>query len=576
MSIWMIESALAVSVIVLVGLVASVALGRQSAALRHWVLAVAVACAWASPAARMVLPSWASVPLWQTTDDTARRAGSPRNRATPPVTVTTEASAVPASFAVAPKPRLSVVSLHRQDVVWAVWIVGTLFSAFTLLIGVTRLRWLASSADTIDSGPWYDVAEDVRADYGLSSPIRLLQSDHPSLLIAWGWRRPTVLLPLPARTWSRDRIEVVLAHELAHLVRLDSLWQLAVAGLCAVYWFNPLLRIASARLRAESEHACDDAVLNRGIEGSAYATHLLVLARTLHRQLGEFALPAMAMARPSHLEGRVRAMLNSDLNRRRVSWKARVGTVVVLMALTLSVAGLRGQSSYYRLSGTVLDPTGRVLPAATLVLTSATTGAKYEVQSDAAGRFEFVGLPQGTYTLKTSLPGFAPLTWENIRVAGDIEQNLQLRVGSLQETITVTGGSVPVAQPDAAAVQRREEARRRSAERVQQALARCAAGAATFPVGGNILPPAKLVDVKPIYPEQVKASGVSGIVTMDAVIGTNGLVRDVQNVSGPHPDLEAAAANAVREWEFSPTLLNCEAIEVNMRVTVNFAASPVR
>jgi TonB family protein len=107
---------------------------------------------------------------------------------------------------------------------------------------------------------------------------------------------------------------------------------------------------------------------------------------------------------------------------------------------------------------------------------------------------------------------------------------------------------------------------------VQQALAQCAAGGAASSVGGNILPPMKLVDVKPIYPDALKASGISGIVTLEAVIGTDGLVRDVQAISGPHPDLEAAAATAVREWEFSPTLLNCQAIDVAMRVTVNFAA----
>jgi TonB family protein len=183
-----------------------------------------------------------------------------------------------------------------------------------------------------------------------------------------------------------------------------------------------------------------------------------------------------------------------------------------------------------------------------------------------------VGLPQGAYTLKASLPGFATLTSPDIQVTGDVEQNLQLRVASLQETVTVWSGGVPATQVDAATMQRREESRRRSAERVQKALAQCAAGGAAVSVGGNILAPTKVVDVRPIYPEQLRASGVSGIVTMEVVIGTDGLVRDVQNVNGPHPDLEVAATNAVREWEFSPTLLNCEAIEVNMRVTVNFTA----
>jgi hypothetical protein len=50
------------------------------------------------------------------------------------------------------------------------------------------------------------------------------------------------------------------------------------------------------------------------------------------------------------------------------------------------------------------------------------------------------------------------------------------------------------------------------------------------------------------------------------------VVRDIQNVQGPHPELSAAAEDAVRQWQFSTTLLNCEPIEVRMTVTTNFVA----
>jgi beta-lactamase regulating signal transducer with metallopeptidase domain len=83
----------------------------------------------------------------------------------------------------------------------------------------------------------------------------------------------------------------------------------------AVYWFNPLVWIACTRLRQESEHACDDAVLTSGVDATDYATHLLDLARTLNaaRRLN---VPAPAMARASSLEGRICAMLNDRLDRR--------------------------------------------------------------------------------------------------------------------------------------------------------------------------------------------------------------------------------------------------------------------
>ena len=93
-------------------------------------------------------------------------------------------------------------------------------------------------------------------------------------------------------------------------------------------------------------------------------------------------------------------------------------------------------------------------------------------------------------------------------------------------------------------------------------------------MGGNIMPPRKLLDKRPVYPEHLREAKIDGVVTMDALIGTDGTVRDVKDVKGPHPDLEASAVEAVRQWAFSQTMLNCEPIEVRMRVTTNFKSEP--
>jgi TonB family protein len=266
-------------------------------------------------------------------------------------------------------------------------------------------------------------------------------------------------------------------------------------------------------------------------------------------------------------------MLNTAINRRPISWPARVATIVAWLALTVPVAGLRAQSTFYSFTGTVLDPTNRVLPDTTLVLTNPMRKAKYEVRTDATGRFEFVGLPPGQYTLDAALPGFANLK-EDVGIGGNVERQLRLQVGTLEETITVTDRNVPAPQPDAATAQKHEEARRRFAEFAQSAQAKCAAGVADVLVGGNILPPRKLLDVRPVYPGPLRAANVGGTVTMKALIGTDGMVREVRSVKGPHPDLEAAAVDAVHQWQFSTTLLNCEPIEVDMNVTVNFTPRP--
>ena len=120
---------------------------------------------------------------------------------------------------------------------------------------------------------------------------------------------------------------------------------------------------------------------------------------------------------------------------------------------------------------------------------------------------------------------------------------------------------------------KRLEAHTRFLELEQRGKALCADGAAG-PTGGNILAPRKLIDKRPVYPEHLREAQVGGTVTMEALIGTDGTVREVKDVKGPHPDLEAAAAEAVRQWAFSQTMLNCEPIEVRMNVTTNFKSEP--
>jgi TonB family protein len=80
----------------------------------------------------------------------------------------------------------------------------------------------------------------------------------------------------------------------------------------------------------------------------------------------------------------------------------------------------------------------------------------------------------------------------------------------------------------------------------------------------------KLRDVHPRYRQEWAASMTSGSVLLQATIGADGRVRNVEVISGGNAEMEEEAIAAVGQWEFSPTYLNCQAIEVRMFVTVNF------
>jgi len=93
--------------------------------------------------------------------------------------------------------------------------------------------------------------------------------------------------------------------------------------------------------------------------------------------------------------------------------------------------------------------------------------------------------------------------------------------------------------------------------------------AAPVRVGGNIKPPQKTKHVNPVYPAIAQSARVQGVVIIEATIGQNGKVTDAR-VLRSIPLLDQAAMDAVRQWEFSPTLLNGVPVAVIMTVTVQF------
>ena len=91
-----------------------------------------------------------------------------------------------------------------------------------------------------------------------------------------------------------------------------------------------------------------------------------------------------------------------------------------------------------------------------------------------------------------------------------------------------------------------------------------------YQVGGDIRPPQKIRDVAPRYPAIAQASRVEGIVILEALISEDGSVQNVKVLRGK-PLLDEAAVDAVRQWRFTPPLLNGQPVPVVMTVTVSFS-----
>lgn len=262
----LIESAIKIALLLGLALAASLVLRHRSAAMRHWVLATAIVAALALPALMVFVPSWRLPVRSESRAETApRRSGRVDTQAT---VIGVHTAAVDADV---DTPQSTAIEI--APMVMTVWLSGLAITLAGLLVGLWRLSRISAKARPVDAGPWHLAARRVSEQYGLRTPVRLLQSEEPALLVTWGFFAPTVMLPVDADSWADDRIHVVLAHELAHVRRGD--WAVQIAGelLRATYWFNPLVWLACSRLRQESERACDDAVVNLGVDGRDYAAH---------------------------------------------------------------------------------------------------------------------------------------------------------------------------------------------------------------------------------------------------------------------------------------------------------------
>ena len=523
------------SIMVLIALAASAALRRRSAALRHWVLAAGIVSAAAVAPLGIALPTW-DLPA------APRAVEAPVARITasqPP-----EPDVVPAARTTTPPaapPRLSV-----EAIVNSLWAAGFAVSVFVMLAGLRRLSRLTNAATALDDERWLVLARELSVELDLRRNVTLLQTGLPAMLGTWGWRRPRLLLPAGCEQWSTDRIRVVLGHELAHIRRADWAVQITADLVRAVFWYNPLFWIAGAQLRRSSEEACDNAVLDAGVPAADYATHLLDIARTCRPSPALAAL--VPMARRSTLEWRIAAMLNDTLARTRPTRRTLALVVAVIVGVTLTTASFRAneQVGPLPLTGTVYDVTGAVLPGVALTLDDAAEN-RLTATTDRDGRFSFGSVASGRYVVGSKLPGFMSLAQDvRLESARNWELSLTIPVGTLQETVTVRD------------------------QRPANAPAR--ADRAPVKIGGNIKPPRKLVDVRPVYPQAMRDAGLEGVVSLTALIDVEGRVVSVRVIGSPaHPDLGKAAADAVRQWQFSPTLLNGEAVEVLMNVQVGFS-----
>jgi len=319
------------AVIILAAILAELAWRRTSAANRHAIWMTLLAALLLLPLTAFSNPHWTFI--W-------RRPAEPQTApALPQIDSRLELPALPATAAIAENSAISHFSPPRWMALLArAWICGAaLLLVHRAVVNWKMRRFVRNGLPMSDERLLALAREAAR---GTSAPWELRESPSCPAPLVHGVRKPVILLPPDARNWTDERLSAALLHEFGHVRRGDCLTRLLMDFVCAIYWFNPLAWIASRKMRIAQEQACDDIVLCAGVNATDYASQLVEIVRSFTPA----ARHAMAMAQPSTLETRVRAIVDLDCDRRPLGRAALAGgSLAVVAALAVcGVAQLRG------------------------------------------------------------------------------------------------------------------------------------------------------------------------------------------------------------------------------------------
>ncbi len=523
----------AVSLVLGMALFALRFLRGASASQRHMVLAAALAAALLSPLIRAVSPfEWALFELQSSeipVEASIPLADPDPDRASP-------------TGAVSPMSWL-----------WVAWIGGLSIHLAWLVAGFIRLSMIGRRWEVATSTDVLAVVREVACSYGIRRIPRILMKEGRSLLATWGVWRATIAVPGDLDSWNADHVRIAMAHELAHVRRQDWAFQIVAELMRAVYWFNPLIWVFCRRLRTEADLAADDMALGLHGDPVDFAAGIVELVREL-RPKERFFFPVFQMA-GSGIERRIEMMLNPRTSRVRPTSRAWVVTALVAASLTAVVSCTRIQATSATLqagetlvSGSVVDPTGALVPGALIVLENETFS--FTKISSASGRYSFEDVPAGEYAATASLPGFEDRRREGIvvRPGQPVEQSFLLGVGTQSTQVSIR--VLPFAgEPDA-----NEPASTDGRMRVS----------------AGVFPGRMVEQVQPVYPQSMRRAGIEGTVVLEGVIDTSGRPVGLRVVDAPHVALAFAAIEAVRQWRYEPTLLNGAPVEAQSQFVLDF------
>lgn len=331
-------------------------LRNRSASERSWIAHVGLVATLLLPLAIMVGPRWA-VEAPMPIADMIERQGSPDPRWLPAQRASPVEGPDGAGGTDGEPGLQARLSEEAPLVVYA--IPATLLLLLAVL-SIIRLRILRRRADVLVDPAWLTALAQAQRRIGIKHGTALLVSGEIASPVSWGVVRPVILIDSETVN-ARPHAEAIIAHELAHVTRLD--WVKLVLGRAAtaILWFNPLVWVLARQCHQLREEEADDAVLKSGVGGDDYAALLVGAARQESRTL---LLAANGVAPGlGSLKHRVERMLDARLRRQPAApvWSLTCGAAAILVAAPLAALTPADPPPVLRFAALELQGRGNVI-----------------------------------------------------------------------------------------------------------------------------------------------------------------------------------------------------------------------
>lgn len=392
---------------------------NRSAAERSWIAHIGLLALVIMAFAPLVLPSWnveapalfgrsadaspaIELPVAQTPAPAALK-GAPAPIASAPKVLSGEASAG--------LPSVSAVAVAK-----ALYAVPAAILLFITFLALARLVTLRARADVLVDGHWLSALARAQRRMGFKHGTALLTSDELASPISWGLMRPVIVLNRRA-VEATGEAEAIIAHELAHVARMDWAKLLLARIATALFWFNPFVWVLAREAHQLREETADDTVLAADIPDTDYAQLLVGVAR--HECPG-LLLGAHGVA-PS----------KSSLARR--------------VARVLDGKSVRGPAARSFALGVFA---GAILVAAPLAALTLTPGAAQKPARTSAGKLAASEPPTAYYPATPSVPADLPSI-----IAQGVSTSVSTAVAAVAPSATRAHGDFSVEAPNGATVE---------------------------------------------------------------------------------------------------------------------------